>query len=64
MNELLEKPEILSYLRRKGIEKDRHALYMRLYRGLCSGRITKEVVMEYMQESVSPPKPELPERLL
>ena len=49
LNELLEKPEILSYLRRESMERNRRALRERLYRGLCKGRITKEVVTEYMQ---------------
>ena len=50
LDELLEKPEILSYLRRYSLENSRKNLRHRLYAGLRKGNITKEVVMEYMEK--------------
>ena len=47
LSELLEKPEVLSYLRRNGVEKDRKALRKKRYKGLCGGSINKGVVTEY-----------------
>ena len=46
LNELLEKPEVL---RRRSVEMNGDALRSRLYKGLCDGSITKEVVTEYTQ---------------
>ena len=46
LNGLLEKPEVLSYLRRNSVENNRDALRKRLYRGLCNGSINEGVVME------------------
>ena len=47
LNELLGKPEVLSYLRRNSVEKNRDALRKRLYKGLCNRSINEEVVMKY-----------------
>ena len=59
LNELLEKVEILKYLRRKGVERSRSALRKRLRKGLRDGSITKEIVMEYARraEPIPTPKP-------
>ena len=57
LNGLLEKPEVLSYLRRRSVEKNGDALRRRLYKGLCDGSITKEVVTEYTQRLKPTPAP-------
>ena len=48
LKELLEKPEILRYLRRNGMEKKRKNLEDKLYNALRDGRFTKEIVEGYM----------------
>ena len=64
LNVLLEKPEVLSYLRRNGVEKSREALRKRLYKGLCNRSINEEVVMEYSRRTrpVPAPRKEKPRR--
>ena len=57
LNGLLEKPEVLSYLRRNSVEKNRDALRKRLYKGLCNGSINEEVVMEYSRRVRPIPAP-------
>ena len=57
LSELLEKPEVLSYLRRNGVEKDRKALRKKLYKGLCGGSINKGVVTEYSRRPRPVPAP-------
>ena len=57
LNELLEKPEVLSYSRRNGVEKDRKALRKKLYKGLCGGSINEEAVTEYSQRPRPVPAP-------
>ena len=57
LNALLEKPEVLSYLRRNGVEKNRDALCKRLYKGLCNGSINEKVVMEYSRRVRPTPAP-------
>ena len=43
-DELLEKPEVLGYLRRNGVEKNKRGLLARFYKELRKGNITKEIV--------------------
>ena len=50
-NELLQKPEILNYLRRDGIEKDRESLHNRFYREFKKGDITKEIALGFERRS-------------
>ena len=59
LSEMLERQEILEYLRRKSVEPSREALRKRLSKGLRNGSITKEIVTEYARraEPVPTPKP-------
>lgn len=55
-DELLEKPEVLKYLRRKGMEKNKMALLRRFYKELKKGNITKEVVLGQRPKGKRGPK--------
>ena len=59
LSEMLERQEILEYLRRKSVEPSRGALRERLLKGLRNGSVTKEAVTEYARraEPVPTPKP-------
>ena len=48
---MLERQEILKYLRRNGWEPSRKALRKRLLKGLRSGSVTKESVTEYVRRA-------------
>ena len=56
---VLERQEILKYLRRNGLEPSHDALRKRLLRGLRNGSVTKESVTEYARdaEPIPTPKP-------
>ena len=57
LNEMLERQEILRYLRRNEWEPSRDALRRRLMKGLRSGSVTKEAVTEYARSTEPIPAP-------
>ena len=57
LNGLLEKPDVLSYLRRNSLEKNRDAFRKRLYKGLSNRSINEKVVMEYSRRVRPNPAP-------
>ena len=50
LSEMLERQEILEYLRRKGVEPSHGALRKRLLKGLRNGSVTKEAVRSTREE--------------
>ena len=57
LNEMLEKPEVLNYLRRNGRESSRQALRKRLREGRRKGEIRQKIIMEYAQRTKPIPAP-------
>ena len=52
IRELLQKPEVVNYLKRDGKELNDRAIRARLRKGLRNGKINQQVIVEY----ASPPR--------
>ena len=57
LNELLEKPEVVNYLRRNGREPSRQALCKRLRRGLRNESVSQRVVLAWSTKVTVNPVP-------